>query len=96
MVPFQNFFAERIFDLCDFNHSGTTNISNILNLLVKVTNGTPTQRLKFLFEIYDVDGMLNLWSINRDQIRIEDCDLVRVAASLGKIISSSQIKIRDC
>lgn len=52
----QCFFAERFFALCDSNNSGTTDILNLTSPLMKVTKGTPSQRLKFLFDLYDVDG----------------------------------------
>ncbi|XP_063437585.1 NADPH oxidase 5-like isoform X2 [Mytilus trossulus] len=52
----QCFFAERFFALCDSNNSGTTDILNLTTPLMKVTKGTPSQRLKFLFDLYDVDG----------------------------------------
>lgn len=59
---FQNFFAERLFYLCDPTNSGTTDIPKLINPLVKVTKGTPTQRLEFLFDIYDVHGMVNFFT----------------------------------
>lgn len=54
------FFAERFFSLCDSNHSGTTSIYNLIATLAKVTKGTTAQRLKFLFDVYDVNGDGNL------------------------------------
>ena len=52
----QSFFAERFFCLFDSDKSGSIEMEELMNGLQMLTNGTPKQKLKFLFDVYDVDG----------------------------------------
>ena len=52
----QSFFAERFFTLFDSDQSGSIECEELMVGLRKLTKGTPTEKLKFLFDVYDVDG----------------------------------------
>ena len=53
---FQSFFAERFFNLFDTDKSGSIECGELMDGLRMLTKGTPAQKLKFLFDVYDVDG----------------------------------------
>ncbi len=52
----QSFFAERFFKLFDTDGGGTIDLDEMMNGLDKMTRGTTAEKLKFLFDVYDVDG----------------------------------------
>ncbi len=52
----QSFIAERFFALFDKDKSGTVELPELMEALQLMTNGTQTQKFKFLFDVYDVDG----------------------------------------
>ena len=52
----QSFFAERFFDLFDADHSGFISLPELMDALTLLTSGSEAEKLKFLFEVYDVDG----------------------------------------
>ena len=54
----QSFFAERFFALFDSDSSGSIELAELMNGLILLSKGTPRQKLKFLFDVYDVDGKL--------------------------------------
>lgn len=56
MIPLKSFFAERFFMLFDEDGGGTIDLSEMMAGLVKLTRGTAKDKLKFLFDVYDVDG----------------------------------------
>ena len=60
-IPFnlsiQSFFAERFFHLIDTDHSGSINLKELIAALRVLIQGTATDKLRFLFRVYDVDGM---------------------------------------
>lgn len=52
----QSFFAERFFALFDSDGSGTITLQELLEALTLLIHGNPMDKLKFLFQVYDVDG----------------------------------------
>ena len=53
---FQSFFAERFFAIFDTNDRGDIECGELIDGLRMLKFGTPTQKLKFLFDVFDVDG----------------------------------------
>ena len=53
---FQLFFAEQFFKLFDKDRSGTISLSELIDGLNMLMEGTDMDKLKFLFDVYDVDG----------------------------------------
>uniref|UniRef100_A0A8C0K351 NADPH oxidase 5 n=1 Tax=Canis lupus dingo TaxID=286419 RepID=A0A8C0K351_CANLU len=51
-----SFFAERFFTLFDSDGSGTITLQELLEALTLLIHGNPMDKLKFLFQVYDVDG----------------------------------------
>lgn len=54
----QSFFAERFFALFDSDGSGSISLDELLKALNLLIHGDETDKLRFLFQVYDVDGML--------------------------------------
>uniref|UniRef100_A0A8C0N2X3 NADPH oxidase 5 n=1 Tax=Canis lupus familiaris TaxID=9615 RepID=A0A8C0N2X3_CANLF len=52
-----SFFAERFFTLFDSDGSGTITLQELLEALTLLIHGNPMDKLKFLFQVYDVDGV---------------------------------------
>ncbi|NWW95556.1 NOX5 oxidase, partial [Rhynochetos jubatus] len=50
------FFAERFFALFDADGSGTISLEELLEALSLLVHGNETDKLRFLFQVYDVDG----------------------------------------
>ncbi|NXG44643.1 NOX5 oxidase, partial [Psilopogon haemacephalus] len=55
----ESFFAERFFALFDADGSGTISLEELLKALSLLVHGTEMDKLRFLFQVYDVDG--NSW-----------------------------------
>lgn len=55
-LPPQPFFAERFFALFDSDGSGTITLQELKEALNLLIHGNPMDKLKFLFQVYDVDG----------------------------------------
>lgn len=53
---FQSFFATRFFALFDVDENGNVDIIELIEGLQILKNGTPTQKLMFLFNVFDTDG----------------------------------------
>lgn len=53
---FQSFFSERFFTLFDVDKSGSIECSELIDGIRMLTKGTPAQKLKFLFDVYDING----------------------------------------
>ncbi|PVD36334.1 hypothetical protein C0Q70_03313 [Pomacea canaliculata] len=51
-----SFFADRFFQLFDNDNSGSIDLNELLRGLLKLTRGSPTDKLRFLFRVYDVDS----------------------------------------
>lgn len=56
LFPPQPFFAERFFALFDSDGSGTITLQELKEALNLLIHGNPMDKLKFLFQVYDVDG----------------------------------------
>uniref|UniRef100_A0A3B3CCD7 NADPH oxidase, EF-hand calcium binding domain 5 n=1 Tax=Oryzias melastigma TaxID=30732 RepID=A0A3B3CCD7_ORYME len=52
----ESFFAERFFALFDSDGSGSISLDELLKALDLLIHGTETDKLRFLFQVYDVDG----------------------------------------
>lgn len=52
----QSFFAERFFDLFDKEKNGNIEVYLLLHGLRTLANGTSVEKLKFVFDVYDIDG----------------------------------------
>ena len=52
----QLFFAEQFFKLFDKDRSGTISLSELIDGLNMLMEGSDMDKLKFLFDVYDVDG----------------------------------------
>ncbi|XP_074090597.1 NADPH oxidase 5 isoform X2 [Macrotis lagotis] len=63
----ETFFAERFFALFDSDRSGTITLQELLGALNLLIHGSSTDKLKFLFQVYDVDGN---GSIDPDELHI--------------------------
>uniref|UniRef100_A0A452H152 Uncharacterized protein n=1 Tax=Gopherus agassizii TaxID=38772 RepID=A0A452H152_9SAUR len=54
----ESFFAERFFALFDSDGSGTISLDELLKALNLLIHGDETDKLRFLFQVYDVDGKI--------------------------------------
>ncbi|NXX20041.1 NOX5 oxidase, partial [Podargus strigoides] len=54
----ESFFAERFFALFDSDGSGTISLEELLEALSLLVHGNETDKLRFLFQVYDVDGKM--------------------------------------
>ncbi|NWW26473.1 NOX5 oxidase, partial [Falcunculus frontatus] len=52
----ESFFAERFFALFDSDGSGSLSLEELLGSLHLLLRGNSTEKLRFLFQVYDVDG----------------------------------------
>ncbi|XP_070546727.1 NADPH oxidase 5-like isoform X2 [Ptychodera flava] len=52
----KSFFAERFFALFDADGSGSITLEELMDGLRLLLKGSPSDKLKFLFDVYDVDG----------------------------------------
>uniref|UniRef100_A0A4W4FI55 NADPH oxidase, EF-hand calcium binding domain 5 n=1 Tax=Electrophorus electricus TaxID=8005 RepID=A0A4W4FI55_ELEEL len=54
----ESFFAERFFELFDSDGSRSISLDELLKALNLLIHGSKTDKLRFLFQVYDVDGQL--------------------------------------
>ncbi|NXN99084.1 NOX5 oxidase, partial [Rhinopomastus cyanomelas] len=54
----ESFFAERFFALFDTDGSGTISLEELLSALHLLVHGSEVDKLRFLFQVYDVDGKM--------------------------------------
>ena len=47
---------ERVFDICDQDGSGEISLAEFLDTMYKFAGKDPTNKLLFLFKVYDIDG----------------------------------------
>ncbi|NXX94315.1 NOX5 oxidase, partial [Centropus bengalensis] len=72
----ESFFAERFFALFDSDGSGTISLEELLKALSLLVHGNETDKLRFLFQVYDVDGkamkkrLICSGSIDPDELRV--------------------------
>nr|XP_011758699.1 NADPH oxidase 5 [Macaca nemestrina] len=62
----ESFFAERFFAIFDSDRSGTITLQELQEALALLIHGSPMDKLKFLFQVYDIDGS---GSIDPDELR---------------------------
>uniref|UniRef100_A0A663DPL0 NADPH oxidase 5 n=1 Tax=Aquila chrysaetos chrysaetos TaxID=223781 RepID=A0A663DPL0_AQUCH len=55
----ESFFAERFFTLFDADGSGTISLEELLKALSLLVHGNEMDKLRFLFQVYDVDAQLS-------------------------------------
>uniref|UniRef100_A0A8C8AA74 NADPH oxidase 5 n=1 Tax=Otus sunia TaxID=257818 RepID=A0A8C8AA74_9STRI len=55
----ESFFAERFFALFDVDGSGTISLEELLKALSLLVHGNEMDKLRFLFQVYDVDARLS-------------------------------------
>uniref|UniRef100_A0A673MPY0 NADPH oxidase 5-like n=1 Tax=Sinocyclocheilus rhinocerous TaxID=307959 RepID=A0A673MPY0_9TELE len=71
----ESFFAERFFALFDSDGSSSISLDELLEALDLLIHGSETDKLRFLFQVYDVDGKpltvisKNCGSIDPDELR---------------------------
>ncbi|KAK5901512.1 hypothetical protein CesoFtcFv8_006874 [Champsocephalus esox] len=53
----ESFFAERFFALFDSDGSGSISLTELLEALQLLIHGSESDKLHFLFQVYDVDGI---------------------------------------
>ena len=53
---FQIFFVERVFNIFDQDGSGEISLAEFLDTMYKFAGKDPTNKLLFLFKVYDIDG----------------------------------------
>ena len=58
------FFAEQFFKLFDKDKSGTISLSELIEGLTMLMDGTDMDKLRFLFDVYDVDGEMMFKTIS--------------------------------
>ncbi|XP_071097928.1 NADPH oxidase 5-like [Haliotis cracherodii] len=51
-----SYFAERFFKLFDTDHSNSVEVLELFAAIIRLRHGTCTQKLKFLFDVYDESG----------------------------------------
>ncbi|NXW62262.1 NOX5 oxidase, partial [Eurystomus gularis] len=83
----ESFFAERFFALFDADGSGTISLEELLQALSLLVHGSEMDKLRFLFQVYDVDVLLCPDTVSHQ----EACVQGRVATSALKGGSSGSI-----
>lgn len=54
---FQPFFTERVFQIFDKDNSGSISFQEFLEAMHQFSGQSPEDKIKFLFKVYDLDGM---------------------------------------
>lgn len=57
IVFFQPFFTERVFQIFDKDNSGSISLHEFLDAMHQFAGQTPDDKIRFLFKVYDLDGM---------------------------------------
>uniref|UniRef100_A0A8D0H113 NADPH oxidase 5 n=1 Tax=Sphenodon punctatus TaxID=8508 RepID=A0A8D0H113_SPHPU len=94
----ESFFAERFFALFDTDGSGTISLDELLKALNLLIHGDETDKLQFLFQVYDVDGknILTRYSVARSgSIELEELRTVLKSCLGESAISLPEEKLDD-
>ena len=52
----QSFFASRFFEILDQDKEGSIDLEEFLQGMQMLMTGSPERKLRFLFDVYDMDG----------------------------------------
>lgn len=58
-IYFQPFFTERVFQIFDKDNSGSISMQEFLDAMHQFAGKSPDDKIRFLFKVYDLDGMYN-------------------------------------
>lgn len=72
-MPSQSFFAERFFALFDSDGSSSISLEELLKALDLLIHGNETDKLRFLFQVYDVDGQSTHTHTHTHLWRVSSC-----------------------
>ena len=53
----QAFFVERVFEIFDKDGNGSISLQEFIESMNQFTNQTPDEKLKFVFQVFDLDGL---------------------------------------
>ncbi len=54
----QAFFAKQLYEKCDTDGNGAVGLEEMVQVTVELQRAPPREKLKFFFDIYDINGML--------------------------------------
>ena len=85
-LPRNSIFIERIFELGDRHHTGSMTFQEFVDVMAVLCNGTPIQKMRLLFEMYDVDrnGHLTL-----EDLRV----MVRSTLEMTNLVQKDEISV---
>uniref|UniRef100_A0A8C5SQN9 NADPH oxidase 5 n=1 Tax=Laticauda laticaudata TaxID=8630 RepID=A0A8C5SQN9_LATLA len=91
----ESFFAERFFALFDSDASGTISLDELLKTLKLLVHGNETDKLRFLFQVYDVDAKWICFLIGGGSIEPDELRMVLKACLKESSISLPEEKLDD-
>uniref|UniRef100_A0A8P0PN53 NADPH oxidase 5 n=1 Tax=Canis lupus familiaris TaxID=9615 RepID=A0A8P0PN53_CANLF len=86
----ESFFAERFFTLFDSDGSGTITLQELLEALTLLIHGNPMDKLKFLFQVYDVDDGLGSSVLRKEAVDSGERHALRFSMFGQEFISAEQ------
>ncbi|KAH0620117.1 hypothetical protein JD844_014733 [Phrynosoma platyrhinos] len=86
----QSFFAERFFALFDSDESGTITLDELLEALKLLVHGSETDKLRFLFQVYDVDGKVPKSCLKESSISLPEKKLDDLTEALFESADSDR------
>uniref|UniRef100_A0A8C7Z3I4 NADPH oxidase, EF-hand calcium binding domain 5 n=1 Tax=Oryzias sinensis TaxID=183150 RepID=A0A8C7Z3I4_9TELE len=91
----ESFFAERFFALFDSDGSGSISLDELLKALDLLIHGTETDKLRFLFQVYDVDGPFKYKHFTHGSIDPDELRTVLKSCLSESAISLPEEKLDD-
>uniref|UniRef100_H2MGC7 NADPH oxidase 5 n=1 Tax=Oryzias latipes TaxID=8090 RepID=H2MGC7_ORYLA len=91
----ESFFAERFFALFDSDGSGSISLDELLKALDLLIHGTETDKLRFLFQVYDVDGPFKYKRFTHGSIDPDELRTVLKSCLSESAISLPEEKLDD-